>query len=376
MPTVKLDLGRFVTVRRRADGTARVLFEVPPRLRPSDWSATIPLPRAGGRIGNLSDPSEVARIRRDADALYAELQALRRGVVRLPARSLKALVRQWQSTDEWLSLRPTSQKHYEAYIRNILAWSEAAGHPDPTAITRAAVNDFLALFNDRPSTKKHTLKTLRIVMGQAVAAGWRLDNPCADMRVKAPPSKASIWESEDVAAYVAEAEALGRQSIVLIILLEWEIGQRITDVRAFRDGAEYVGGVFRFEQSKTGADVAIPVSTKLQALLKPATKGQLFMFRDESTGKAYTAERLVKVFAAVRKEVVAKGGRALKLRWLRHSCVVQLARAGCVIPEIAAITGHTPGSVTNILATYLPRDSQVAWNAQKKRGLVTGKRNP
>ena len=60
----------------------------------------------------------------------------------------------------------------------------------------------------------------------------------------------------------------------------------------------------------------------------------------------------------------------LVLRQLRHSCVVQLARAGCTVPEIAAITGHSISSVGRILSVYLPRDSTVARNAQVKRGIV------
>lgn len=62
--------------------------------------------------------------------------------------------------------------------------------------------------------------------------------------------------------------------------------------------------------------------------------------------------------------------RPLVLRQLRHSCVVQLARAGCTIAEIAAITGHSLGSVTTILSKYLPRDSTIARNAQMKRGII------
>ena len=64
------------------------------------------------------------------------------------------------------------------------------------------------------------------------------------------------------------------------------------------------------------------------------------------------------------------GGRHLLLKWLRHSCVVQLARNGCTPLEIAAITGHAIASVVTILSVYLPRDNEVAWNAQVKRGLV------
>ena len=370
MPTVKLDLGRFVTLRRRADGTCRVLFEVPQRLRPSGWPATIPLPRKGVRSGDLTDADEVRRISVEARELYAEVQRQRRGVQREAQRSLRALVRAWQGSDEWSVLRPTSRKHYEAYTRNVLAWSEAAGHPDPTHITVADVKAFLALFNDRPATKKHTLKTLRIIMQHAVEAGWRADNPCRDLRVKTPVSHALIWERADVDAYVAEAEALRRPSIALMILLQWEIGQRMTDVRAFRLGGEYRGGVFHFAQSKTGAEVTIEVSPKLRRLLDAAGDGQLFIFRDESTNKAYTAERLVRVFEAVRDQVVARCGRPLQMRWLRHSCVVQLARAEATLPEIAAVTGHTLASVANILTTYLPRDNEVARNAQVKRGIV------
>lgn len=58
------------------------------------------------------------------------------------------------------------------------------------------------------------------------------------------------------------------------------------------------------------------------------------------------------------------------LKQLRHSCIVQLARADCTVPQIAAITGHALTSVNSILSVYLPRDTAVARAAQVKRGLV------
>lgn len=80
MPSVKLELGRYVTLRPRKDGTVRVLMEVPPRLRPSGWSAAIPLPVEGARTGNLFDLGELDRIRTDAAKLYARLLQARTGV--------------------------------------------------------------------------------------------------------------------------------------------------------------------------------------------------------------------------------------------------------------------------------------------------------
>lgn len=113
------------------------------------------------------------------------------------------------------------------------------------------------------------------------------------------------------------------------------------------------------------------ISETLRELLQPAVDDdQLFLFRNERTGKAYTENRLSQTFRWVRTTAVKAGARPLVLRQLRHSCVVQLARAECTVPEIASITGHSLGSVNTILSTYLPRDSTVARNAQMKRGII------
>lgn len=85
---VALGLGSlpFVTVRGpRADGTFRVFFEVPANRRPKGWWPTHPLPHLNRR-GDLTDPEEVARIRRDAKQLQTELAAARAREGRFPAR--------------------------------------------------------------------------------------------------------------------------------------------------------------------------------------------------------------------------------------------------------------------------------------------------
>jgi hypothetical protein len=295
---------------------------------------------------------------------------------------MATLVGAWQASSNWPE-NPKTQIGYRHYAGRVAAWSASLKHPDPAKLPRAAIEGFLAHFNANPSTKKHTLQVLRMIMDQAIAKGWRADNPCDGIRVKVATSRAQVWEQADVDAYVEQARAMGRDSIALIILLEWEIGQRLTDVRGFRPGAEYdaAAGVFRFHQSKTESYVTIPVSATLRELLAPAVKGELFMFRDEVTKKAYAEDRLSKVFKSVRDAVAAKAREAdpqakprhLLLKWLRHSCVVQLARVGCTPLEIAAITGHAIASVVQILSVYLPRDNEVAWNAQVKRGLVAAR---
>lgn len=368
------DLGPYVTTRPRRDGTFRVLFEVPPRRRPRGWPSTIPLPtEASLRLGNLTCGAELAAIRADAASLYAKLlqQVDGREPGDSPARrTIRGLVKHWQSSSAWnTEIRPKTRKTYQTYINHIVAWSDEAGGPDPSTITRGTVEDMLSRFDDRPVTRKHVRKVMRLIMDRAVSVGWRSDNPCDGVRLKTPKAVFDIWEQSDVDAYVAAAHQIGRPSIAAAILLEWEIGQRLTDLRGFRVGAEYDprAGVFRFSQSKTANKVVVSVSQSLRAMLDSAADGGLFIFREETTGKAYTEERLSRAFAHVRKAV---GGRYMQLRWLRHSCVVQLARAGCTTPEIAAVTGHSLSSVNGILENYLQRDGQVAANAQAKRGIV------
>lgn len=384
MPSVTISLGKYVVLKRRADGTSRAYFQVPARLRPSGWSPAIPLPRTAERRGTL-DAAEVAAIRSDAEALYGALMQAKTGdTVRPPERSLSTLVDALQRSPEWAALSEKTRVGYETGFKKILAWSKRCGHPDPTALPRSAILQFLSMFDAgtepdgtarvaRHTAKKHTAAVLRLVLEQAINKGWRTDNPARGIRIKVPKTKATIWEQKDVDCYVKAARDTGVPSIALIILLEWEIGQRLTDVRAFRPGAEYDAerGVFSFRQSKTDEPVSIEVSMGLRAMLAEAGDGHLFLFRNDRTGKAYTENRLSKTFAWVRIAAVKAGGRPLILKQLRHSCIVQLARAGCTVPEIAAITGHALTSVNSILSVYLPRDTAVARAAQVKRGIVS-----
>jgi hypothetical protein len=388
MPSVPLELGKYVTVRPpfskapKVDGTRRVFFQVPERLRPSDWPSLIPLPSTGERRGDLADADEVARIQTDAGALYDKLLAARSGVAAArEKRDLPNLIASWQETQRYKAKRPKTQKGYDYHAGLIDDWSEALRHPAVSTISADRIETFLSLYDDRPTTRRHVLVVLKMLLKHAVKLGWIDKSPADDITVKAPKTKVTIWEQADVEFYVQASWWFGQPALGALILTEWEIGQRLTDARLFRGSlsgisntpAEYsaADGVFRFWQSKTNSYVTIPVSDRLRAMLDAVWSNDTpYLFVDTATGRPFEEQRLGHVFIDLRN--ACPGGRRLVLRALRHSCVVQLARAGCTVPEIASITGHSIFSVERILSTYLPRDNQVAWNAQAKRGLVSG----
>lgn len=303
--------------------------------------------------------------------------AARNGVERGPdpnARTFSTLMADLRNSQEWKDNKPRTLKGYEDYLREIKAW-ETADNPDPAELTTIDIEAFLALYDDRPTTRYHVRKVLRLVMKQAVRRKWRTDNPAAEVKVAMPKSRVTIWEQEDVDTYVWAALAAGNPDLAAIILTEWEIGQRLTDVVLFRRGAEYLPaeGLFSFDQSKTGEAVTIPVSDLLRGVLAHIEReGSIYLFHDRGTGRPYrNVDRLSHVFEDVRTRfVLPAGGRHLVLRALRHSCVVQLARCGAEVPEIVSVSGHSLASANEILKTYLPRDSRVARNAQVKRGLI------
>lgn len=177
-------------------------------------------------------------------------------------------------------------------------------------------------------------------------------------------------------------------------------GQRKGDVlNLVLEAAE--GERMRLRQQKTGARVSIPPAAMLldriaAARRRRATLGlkvdAFNMVIDEQNGRPYAAGTFRNHFEMVR-DMAARGVRdaAATLEaqrqgrnepvWLvtpcpsladftfsdlRDSCVTWLARAGCTLSEIAAITGHSLKSIHTILKHYLDLDEHIADNAIRK----------
>jgi integrase len=367
-----LDLGKYVTARRRDDGSYRVLFEVPKRLRPAHWPATRPLPISGVRTGNLSDDGEVDRIKVDAAALAKDLeQAKKSPPVQKNSRTFEKLIESWQSTAKFKRCSKVTKTNYNSDAKRIMRWVHDNGDPDPTTLTEDDIERFLAVWDGHTPTQAKLNFTLTMILRQMSKLGWKHDNPAKGIVIKIAESKTRIWELEDVEKVVPACIAAGRQEIGVLIRLQWEIGQRMTDVIQFRHGVEYVDGVFRFWQSKTNSYVTVPISRALQRMIeKVKNPDNDYLIVNKMTGSHYQISALGGIFRRIRACAGYDFHSDLTLRTLRHSCVVQLCRAGCTVPEIAAITGHRLGTVHEILKRYLPRDNVVAWNAQVKRGLI------
>jgi hypothetical protein len=73
-------------------------------------------------------------------------------------------------------------------------------------------------------------------------------------------------------------------------------------------------------------------------------------------------------YFATRWDDIAKrtGTGHLNRQDLRRTAVIRLSEASCTIPEIIAITGHSPKTAQTILDTYLVTTYEMARNAIAK----------
>jgi len=112
------DLGPYVRMKLRTDGTFAVTFGVPDRYRPSEWPASIHLPIKAPRTGDLNNKDEVARIRTDAaDLLKSFHQA--RGIVSAvddpPASKPTRLRSIMKQLGPYVVIRPRKDGTYYVY---------------------------------------------------------------------------------------------------------------------------------------------------------------------------------------------------------------------------------------------------------------------
>ncbi|MCJ2055097.1 tyrosine-type recombinase/integrase [Methylobacterium sp. J-048] len=304
--------------------------------------------------------------------------------------TIGTLIQKYQSSADWTGLaektRETEQFNINAIFREwgdmplatverkgsrtlFLEWRDdlAEQHPRAADAKLARLARILKFAHDREMIDRHPLATFKRV--------YKVDR------------SENIWLPEHFAALNSTARA----EIKLIAFVALHTGQRRGDLIALR-WAQYDGAAIKLTQSKTKARVYIPCTKALKAILDdlkaiaearaagfdrrpghnggpPIDKvdiGALHILN--STGAtAWTIEAFKQAwrYAFLKSEI----GDDLHFHDIRGTAVTMLAEAGCTVPEIATITGHSLASVNRILERYLNRTKALAESAIAKLEL-------
>lgn len=369
------ELGPYVRSRPLKGGGVSYTFEVPLRLRPEGWACSMPLLRNSGVAPSELSPEQREWLKEEALKLLLELKddraAETAGDIELP-RTLQTLINEQEKLPDFMELKPCSQKAARKWCDVMLSWSASLGHPDPSDMDWTELESFFFGVTNSPYIRIQLKTAARRLFRVAMRLKWRPDNP-VDLvcRLKQPESVVRLWTRQDVDRFVDAARDLGMEALAAILLLQWEAGQRLTDVIAFEHGLEIAAGGLRHWCSKTNGWVAFPLSPKLLELLeRNRSSNHDFAFAERTRDGCYSMKSLGTAFRKVRKALGEDGEDRLQLRALRHTAVVELALAKNPDFHIASVTGHTLQSIGRILRVYLPSDSRAAWEAQARRGFV------
>lgn len=230
-------------------------------------------------------------------------------------------------------------------------------------------------FNDKPRKAQLVVAISRIVFeyGKKKITGLE-KNPFEKLGISKTKPREQIWldlENDNIFHIIEslkdKAIEMGLPSVALAIDLGLWTTQRQADILKLPWG-KYNGRKITLRQGKTKVWIDVPVMPQLKCNLDASGRISPVMLISERTGKPYTKDHFGDVFREVRE--AAKISDDLQYRDFRRTGVVLLAMSGCTDAEITSISGHTNSEVSDILETYLPRNSHMAANAIAKMEKV------
>lgn len=418
----------YVALRAQADGTLRPRFQPGPRERRLGF-VNEDLRHPDGRWFSFEEACAFARARlADIDAARKSgrtaprrPQPARRAVCDLWEAFVRS--RAFRGGDGIAGLATATQRAYKSYIK--LLAGEPLWHAPVTAVTADLfVNDERGLY--RQLVRRHSVGMANGCIAALAAAftwglrnGWcnraggtPMEHPLRRLGLEKPPERVRVATQDELRALVQASDHVRLNGIALsaigdAVLTAFFSGQRKGDVLSLIDEGE-ANGRMRLRQQKTGAGVSIPFSPwhaerlaaarARRAALGLRVQAQTVVI-DEATGLPYSDFVFSKQFRLVRDAAIAgirdaaatpAGGapvyvvppcpslafssnarreridKPFTFADLRDSCVTWLARSGCSLPEIAAITGHSLRSIHTILKHYLQIDEHLADSAVAK----------
>jgi hypothetical protein len=211
-------------------------------------------------------------------------------------------------------------------------------------------------------------------------------NPAHKLKMKTPPARLRVGSIAEINCLVAAADAMGWQEMGDSIVFAVWSGQRQADRLLFqKDGEKHGRLVFR--QAKTGAIVSIKKAPELVKRLDEAAVRRTeknietdFVVFNERGDAPFQASYYSHLLLDIRRAAAAglpdafgnptvqpmPSVMTLTDQDFRDTAVTWLASAGCTIPEICAITGHSYKTANEILKHYLALDEGMADNAIDK----------
>jgi hypothetical protein len=216
-----------------------------------------------------------------------------------------------------------------------------------------------------------------------IALQWAMDrgkfphmhvNPSHKLKMKTPAPRIRFATIPEMKVMVETADEMGSHDMGdMFVLAVWS-GQRQSDRIEF----QFVGREkdrLEFRQGKTRALVSIPEAPELRKRLLAAEerrkKAEIispYVILNEEDWKKFSKDRYRRRFQDVRRAAARRlpSLKTLRDQDFRDTSVTWLAMAGCTVPMICSITGHSFKTAHDILKHYLAMNPELADSAIAK----------
>lgn len=290
-----------------------------------------------------------------SDAFWAEYARLLNGDVSNDSdRTIKKLITRYMQSHKWQKKAPNTKK---SYMRSFRYFEEKIPRVDPADIQRRHVIQMRDALANTPTTANRRVGALSVLMEYAIDIGWLERNPAKGTEQLDGTRKREAWPQDMVGAF---REAADGEALLLFEMLVGT-GQRIGDVLQMQWGHIEDGGIV-VKQGKTQAEVWIPLTGRLKALLDATPKRSLYIV-SQANGRPVSYNLAWKWIKDVRDRI---GAQKWDIHALRHYAASEMAALGLDDDHIAAITGHSSKGMIRLYSGKAAQKAR-ARKAQEKR---------
>jgi integrase len=281
-------------------------------------------------------------------------------------QTLSSLIREFEGTKQWRRLAESTTKEYTRVFR---FWDAQYGTCPYRALEDKAFRRDVMRWHDEFSEKSPREADNRVTVLARVLSWAAKDGPLnvnvLDGFERAYSSDRSeiIWLPEHVEAFMGVASP----EMQLAMVLALHTGQRQADILKM-GWSSYDGTAIALRQGKAnrlgkpGPLISVKCTKALKATLDGAPRRAAVILTTK-TGLAFKK----RYFAEKWEQTCRLAGiEGLHFHDIRGTTVTMLAEAGCSLPEIVSITGHSLRRAQEILDKYLARTSKLAANAIAK----------
>ncbi|WP_425963827.1 tyrosine-type recombinase/integrase [Rhizobium nepotum] len=275
---------------------------------------------------------------------------------------LSSLLTLYRGSSDFRRTKPCTRHEYDRYMDRIrMTFGRLSLQDLQQPTTRGAFKEWRDSLADTPRMADFAWTVLVRVLSFAKDRGMISVNIAErGGRLYRSTRRDRIWTDADVAAFEAVAPPYMRMAIQLAV---WT-GQRKGDLLRL-SWSDFDGSNLRLTQSKTNSRVVVPMGPLADVLRSHISDGAILR---NSRGAAWTSDG----FNTSWRKYCAKAGiTALTFHDLRGTAITRMALAGCTVPEIAAVTGHSLKDVETILDMhYLGGRAELAASAMRKMGAT------